>query len=575
MTISSILESRLGEAMRSLDLPTDCSPVLKPSTNPKFGDYQANGVMAAAKLLGKNPHQLAKSILDKADLAGIACKTDIAGPGFINIEIDTNFLDELLNHDETETLRQQDNETVVIDYSAPNLAKEMHVGHLRSTIIGDCIARVLEYRGNTVIRQNHMGDWGTQFGMLVAELESHLGAGEKAELALTDLESFYQKAKKHFDEDPEFADHARTFVVRLQSGDPHSRRLWKQFIDVSIAHNLEIYKQLNVSLTLKDVKPESAYNDQLEPIVEKLMRLDIAKDDQGAKVIFIDALANKKGEPSAMIIRKSDGGFLYATTDLAALQYRSKDLKANRILYFIDARQSLHMQQVFHAGRLAELVPPDVSLEHHAFGTMMGQDGKPFKTRTGGTIKLARLIDEAIARAEKLVKSKNLSLSEPRVKAIAQKVAIGAIKYADLSKTRTHDYIFDWDGMISFDGNTAPYLQYAYTRINSIFKRADLDLEDHSSVIIITEATEKKLALKLLQFEEIIEQVSVDCYPHVLCNYLYELASVFMSFYEQCPILRQDISTAKKNSRLELAKLTANRLASGLDLLGIEVMSAM
>ncbi len=561
--------------MRSLDLPTDCSPVLKPSTNPKFGDYQANGVMAAAKLLGKNPHQLAKSILDKADLAGIACKTDIAGPGFINIEIDTNFLDELLNHDETETLRQQDNETVVIDYSAPNLAKEMHVGHLRSTIIGDCIARVLEYRGNTVIRQNHMGDWGTQFGMLVAELESHLGAGEKAELALTDLESFYQKAKKHFDEDPEFADHARTFVVRLQSGDPHSRRLWKQFIDVSIAHNLEIYKQLNVSLTLKDVKPESAYNDQLEPIVEKLMRLDIAKDDQGAKVIFIDALANKKGEPSAMIIRKSDGGFLYATTDLAALQYRSKDLKANRILYFIDARQSLHMQQVFHAGRLAELVPPDVSLEHHAFGTMMGQDGKPFKTRTGGTIKLARLIDEAIARAEKLVKSKNLSLSEPRVKAIAQKVAIGAIKYADLSKTRTHDYIFDWDGMISFDGNTAPYLQYAYTRINSIFKRADLDLEDHSSVIIITEATEKKLALKLLQFEEIIEQVSVDCYPHVLCNYLYELASVFMSFYEQCPILRQDISTAKKNSRLELAKLTANRLASGLDLLGIEVMSAM
>ena len=575
MTISSILESRLVEAMRSLDLPTDCSPVLKPSTNPKFGDYQANGVMAAAKRLGKNPHQLAQNIIDKADLAGIACKTDIAGPGFINIEIDTNFLDDLLNHDETEILRQQDSETVVIDYSAPNLAKEMHVGHLRSTIIGDCIARVLEYRGNIVIRQNHMGDWGTQFGMLVAELESHVGAGEKAELALTDLENFYQKAKKHFDEDPEFADHARTFVVRLQSGDPHSRRLWKQFIDVSIAHNLEIYKQLNVSLTLKDVKPESAYNDQLEPIVEKLMRLDIAKDDQGAKVIFIDSLANKKGEPSAMIIRKADGGFLYATTDLAALQYRSKNLKADRILYFIDARQSLHMQQVFHAGRLAELVPPNVSLEHHAFGTMMGKDGKPFKTRTGGTIKLARLIDEAIGRAEKLVKSKNSSLPEPCIKAIAQKVAIGAIKYADLSKTRTHDYIFDWDGMISFDGNTAPYLQYAYTRINSIFKRANLDLEDHSSVIIITEATEKKLALKLLQFEEIIEQVSVDCYPHVLCNYLYELASVFMSFYEQCPILRKDVSAAQKNSRLELAKLTANRLASGLDLLGIEVMSAM
>ena len=292
-------------------------------------------------------------------------------------------------------------------------------------------------------------------------------------------------------------------------------------------------------------------------------------------MIFIDELANKKGEPSVMIIRKSDGGFLYATTDLAALQYRSRELKADRILYFIDARQSLHMKQVFCAGRLANLVPPNVSLEHHAFGTMMGKDGKPFKTRTGGTVKLAHLIDEARERAEQLVKSKNPNLSERDLKDIAKKIAIGAIKYADLSKTRTHDYIFDWDEMISFEGNTAPYLQYANTRINSIFKRANIDQDSHSAPIIITENTEKILALKLLQFEEIIEQVSLDCYPHVLCNYLYELASAFMGFYEKCPILRQGISKEKKDSRLELAKLAAKKLSCGLDLLGIEVTPTM
>ena len=575
MIIRSILENRLGAAMRSLGLPFECSPIIKPSTNPKFGDYQANGAMAAAKRLKKNPHELAQKILERTDLVGIACKTDVAGPGFINIELDPNFLAELLSNDETGSKNHQDVKRVVIDYSAPNLAKEMHVGHLRSTIIGDCIARVLEYRGNSVIRQNHMGDWGTQFGMLVAELESHMIAGEQAELALSDLETFYQKAKRHFDDDPEFADHARAIVVRLQSGDPQSRALWKQFIDISVAHNLEIYKQLNVSLTKEDVKPESAYNDQLEPLLEELVQMNLVQDDQGAKVIFIDELANKKGEPSVMIIRKSDGGFLYATTDLAALQYRSRELKADRILYFIDARQSLHMKQVFCAGRLANLVPPNVSLEHHPFGTMMGKDGKPFKTRTGGTVKLAHLIDEARERAEQLVKSKNPNLSERDVKDIAKKIAIGAIKYADLSKTRTHDYIFDWDEMISFEGNTAPYLQYANTRINSIFKRANIDQESHSATIIITENTEKILALKLLQFEEIIEQVSLDCYPHVLCNYLYELASAFMGFYEKCPILRQGISKEKKDSRLELAKLAAKKLSCGLDLLGIEVTPTM
>ena len=573
MSIKNTLNTRFETAMQALDIPKECTPLVNLSGKPQFGDFQVNGAMGAAKHLKTDPRNLAQKILEKVDLTEIAEKTEIAGPGFINITVKNDYLADCLKLGMEKPNIQPQN--IVIDYSAPNLAKEMHVGHLRSTIIGDSIARILEYQGQNVIRQNHMGDWGTQFGMLIAELELQLSQGDHAELALSDLEVFYQQAKKHFDADPKFANTARDYVVKLQSGDANCLKLWKQFIDVSVAHNSEIYQQLNVGLTAEHIKPESAYNDQLQWIVDDLSHQHLAVESDGAKVVFLDELADKNGDPSPMIVQKSGGGFLYATTDLAALKYRVDKLATDRVLYFIDARQSLHMKQVFTTGRKANYVPTNVSLEHHAFGTMMGSDGKPFKTRTGGTVKLADLLKEAIERAEILVREKNADLTENEIKDIASKIGIGAVKYADLSKTRTNDYIFDWDSMLSFEGNTAPYLQYAYTRIFSIFRKAGLELEEFSANITITEPQEKQLALKLLQFNEVVNQVAVDCYPHSLCNYLYELSSLFMSFYEHCPILKAEIETATAHSRLQLCGLSATILQQGLDLLGIEVMERM
>jgi arginyl-tRNA synthetase len=573
MSIKDILNNRFQQAMQSLDIPEDCPPLLTLSGKPQFGDYQANGAMGAAKRLNTNPRDLAQKIIDNLDLDDIAQSVEIAGPGFINITLRHDYLAaavcSCLDHPEVKP------QTVVIDYSAPNLAKEMHVGHLRSTIIGDALARLLEYQGHGVIRQNHMGDWGTQFGMLIAELELQLGEGAQAELALSDLEVFYQQAKKHFDADTSFADTARSYVVKLQSGDAHCRKLWQQFIEVSVAHNLEIYQQLNVSLGAQDIQPESAYNDDLEQVISDLSEQGLAIDSEEAKVVFLEELADKNGDPSAMIVRKSGGGFLYATTDLAALRYRVNQLQADRILYFIDARQSLHMKQVFITSRKAKFVPDRVSLEHHPFGTMMGKDGRPFKTRSGGTVKLADLLVEAEQRAEQLVRQKNSQLSDKEIKSIARKVGIGAIKYADLSKTRTNDYIFDWEAMLSFEGNTAPYLQYAYTRIRSIFRKADIDSSTFSAPVIIANSQEKQLALKLLQFNDVLNQVAADCYPHSLCNYLYELASLFMSFYEHCPILKDGVTQEIADSRLQLSALSAQVLNRGLELLGIEVMERM
>ncbi|MDC0133778.1 arginine--tRNA ligase [Porticoccaceae bacterium] len=573
MGIKDILIERIAAAMQAAGIPSDCSPMLALSGKSQLGDYQANGAMGAAKQMKTNPRELAQKILDKLDLDDIAEKVEIAGPGFINISLNKHFLaGQLTAKSEQITAKPQ---TVVIDYSSPNLAKEMHVGHLRSTIIGDALARLLEYQGHSVIRQNHMGDWGTQFGMLIAELELHLGEGDQANLALNDLEVFYQQSKKHFDADPEFADKARAYVVKLQSGDAHCRKLWQKFIDVSVAHNLEIYKQLNVGLRKEHIAAESSYNDDLGNVLSSLLEQGIAVDSEGAKVVFLNELADKNGEPSPMIVQKSGGGFLYASSDLACLRHRVGTLQADRILYFIDARQSLHMKQVFITGRKASFVPPTVSLEHHPFGTMMGADGRPFKTRSGGTVKLADLLVEAVERAEKLVREKNPDLDDSEIKLIARKVGIGAIKYADLSKTRTNDYIFDWNAMLSFEGNTSPYLQYAYTRIRSIFRKAGIEAEGFSAPVSIKQAQEKALALKLLQFNEVLDQVAADCYPHILCTYLYELASAFMSFYEQCPVLKDGVDSATQQSRLQLCALSATTLAQGLDLLGIEVMEKM
>lgn len=577
MSIKTLLEQRVRAAMQAAEIPDNCPANITISTRPEFGDFQANGAMGAAKKLKTNPRELAQKILEHLDLSGIADNIEIAGPGFINIHLSHSFLGEQLQKQSDQPLGRSEVEekTIVVDYSSPNLAKEMHVGHLRSTIIGDAVARTLEYLGHNVIRQNHMGDWGTQFGMLIAELEEQLGEGEQADLALGDLEVFYQQSKKRFDEDSGFAEKARDYVVKLQSGDNHCLTLWKQFINTSVAHSEAIYRDLNVTLQHTDIKPESAYNDDLAKVINDLKQQQLIVEDQGAQVAFLEELADKKGNPSPVIVQKSGGGYLYATTDLAALRYRSGVLDADRVLYFIDARQSLHMKQVFTLAKKAGFVNESILLEHHPFGTMMGKDGKPFKTRSGGTVKLTDLLKESVERASKLVAEKNPAASDEDIAGIAQKVGIGAVKYADLSKTRTNDYIFDWDTMLSFEGNTAPYLQYAYTRIISIFRKAELDVSTFKGNINITEAKEKALALKLVQFGEILQQVADEAYPHILCNYLYEIASAYMAFYEQCPVLKANIKQEIKESRLAMSLIVADTLAKGLELLGIEIMEKM
>lgn len=578
MNIRQLLSERMRAAMSAAGIPEDCEPLVTPSTRPQFGDYQANGAMGAAKRMGCKPRDLAGRIIAQLDVDGLADKVEIAGPGFINLHLDPTWLGaglgRVIDDPRLGIEPASAPQTIFIDYSSPNLAKEMHVGHLRSTIIGDALARLLEHLGHTVVRQNHMGDWGTQFGMLIAHLEDQTGEGRDADIALGDLEVFYREAKQRFDTDADFADRARDYVVRLQSGDARCRALWEQFIEISIRHSEAIYAHLNVTLKRDDIRAESAYNDMLPGIVTDLRAQGLLVEDQGAQVVFLDKFKDKQGDPLPVIVQKSGGGYLYATSDLAALRFRCLERGADRILYFIDARQSLHMQQVYTVARLAGYAPETTSLEHHPFGTMMGADGKPFKTRAGGTVKLADLLIEAVERAEKLIAEKDPELPAEERRQVAEKVGIGAVKYADLSKTRTHDYIFNWDAMLSFDGNTAPYLQYAYTRIRGILRKAGVDPQTLTDAIALNTPQEKALALKLLQFGEVLEQVARECYPHVLCGYLYELSSLYMSFYEVCPVLKAE-SEALRASRLRLCHGVARTLAAGLDLLGIEVMERM
>ena len=548
------------------------------SGRPEFGEYQFNGAMALAKTLKQKPRDIAQQILEQVKLDDVASKLEIAGPGFINIHLRDDWLAEQCNaalDDARVGIPAQQPQTVVVDYSSPNLAKEMHVGHLRTTIIGDAVVKLLEFLGHKVIRQNHMGDWGTQFGMLLAHLSDKLSHNEVAETALSDLEDFYREAKVRFDEEDGFADRAREYVVKLQGGDAQCLALWKQFIDVSISHSEEVYDKLNVSLTRKDIMGESAYNYDLANVVAELKEKGIAVEDQGAQVVFIPELADKEGNPAVYIVQKSGGGYLYATTDLAAIRYRSGTLNADRTLILTDARQALHFKQTEIVGRKAGFMKPEQSYEHCPFGMMLGSDGKPFKTRSGGTVKLVELLDEAVERAAKLLAQRDTELSEDELNAVARKVGIGAVKYADLSKNRTTDYMFNWDTMLSFEGNTAPYLQYAFTRVQSLFRKADVAPTQLSQAIHIEHPQEHALAVQLLQFEEQLAVVARDATPHVLCSYLYDLASHFMSFYEACPILKDDVDSNTRQSRLALSALVAKQLKLGLDLLGIETLDKM
>ncbi|WP_336767679.1 arginine--tRNA ligase [Pantoea endophytica] len=576
MNIQALLSDKVSQAMIAAGAPADCEPQVRQSAKVQFGDYQANGMMAVAKKLGQAPRQLAEQVIQHLDLNGIASKVEIAGPGFINI-----FLDRAWLAAQTAQALQLPRlgvsavapQTVVVDYSAPNVAKQMHVGHVRSTIIGDAAVRTLEFLGHNVIRANHVGDWGTQFGMLIAYLEKQQNEHHE-EIALADLEAFYREAKVTYDVDEAFAERARNYVVKLQGGDEYCRSMWKKLVDITMSQNQQVYDRLNVTLTRKDVMGESLYNDMLPGIVADLREKGLAVTSEGATVVFLDEFKNKEGEPMGVIIQKKDGGYLYTTTDIACAKYRFETLHADRVLYYIDSRQHQHLQQAWTIVRKAGYVPESVPLEHHAFGMMLGKDGRPFKTRSGGTIRLADLLDEAVERAHALVSEKNPEMSAQELKDLSEVVGIGAVKYADLSKSRTTDYIFDWDNMLAFEGNTAPYMQYAYTRVLSVFRKAGIDADSLSGDIVLTEEREAQLATRLLQFEEVITQVARDGTPHVMCAYLYDLAGQFSGFYEHCPILSAEDENIRQ-SRLQLAALTAKTLKQGLDTLGIKTVERM
>ena len=536
------------------------------ATKAEFGDFQFNGAMALSKKLGKNPREIAGLIIENLDLTGLLVKAEIAGPGFINLWLNPLWIAEQCKNALTSSrLGVEKRETpikVVVDYSGPNMAKQMHVGHLRSTIIGDTLANLLTFLGDDVIRQNHIGDWGTQFGMLIAYLEMK---GEDGSVSLKDLEQFYKDAKTEFDADAGFADKAREYVVKIQSGDTHCLQLWQKFIDISLGHCEEVYEKLDVNLTRENVRSESFYNDDLPKVVEDLRAKGTLQESDGAQCVFLE------GDEVPVIIQKGDGGYLYATTDLAALRYRANTLGAKRISYVVDARQSGHFKQVFRVAKEAGFVEEDVTLEHVGFGTMMDKSGKPFKTRDGGTVKLIDLLDEAVIKAKETINDKD-QYSEEEIEALAKIIGIGAVKYADLSINRESNYIFNWDKMLSFEGNTSLYMQYAYARIQSIFRKYDGKIEGE---IVIGDALEHRLSTMLLRFEDVLNRAAVDASPNQISTYLYELVTLFMRFYEQNPILKPGVDEKTKMSRLLLADLTAKTIKQGLDILGIKVVDKL
>ncbi|MAE66701.1 MAG: arginine--tRNA ligase [Phycisphaeraceae bacterium] len=553
-------------------------PLIRPSANVKFGDYQANVAMGLAKKLKRKPRDVAGEIVAALDLDGVCDGIEIAGPGFVNLTLAGSYLVDAVHRLAADAslgiVPASDPVTVVVDYSSPNVAKDMHVGHLRSTVIGDCICRVLGCLGHRVIRQNHLGDWGTQFGMLI-EMLILQGEGAGRDDSVSDLESFYRQAKEKFDADEAFAERSRQRVVALQSGDEQTRALWRRLVDVSQSHFQKIYQRLGVLLEPEDVRPESAYNDDLSATVEALDGAGQLHESRGARVVYPEGFTDREDEPMAVIVQKTDGGYLYATTDLAAARYRMDVLGASRVVYVIGAPQAQHMAMVFQILRQCGWAPDETRLEHVAFGSMLGSDRKPFRTRAGGTVKLVELLDQAAQRAGSVLAEKNADIPEGQRAAIAECVGIGALKYADLSSDRIKDYVFDWDRMLAMEGNTAPYLINAYVRIRSIFRKGGVDPSALArQPVELSAPAERALAVSLLQLPGVIDSVAQSLEPHRLCTYLYELASQFHQFYEQCPVLTAD-SEAQRDSRVVLCDLVARSLATGLDLLGIQVVEQM
>ena len=571
--MTSTYDALLGRLVRAFDaLLPGADPALRPSER---GDYQANGVMALAKARGENPRATAAAVLENLDLSGIA-QVEVAGPGFLNLTLTTAFLHDQLGAllaDERLGVPRGGARTTVIDYSAPNVAKEMHVGHLRSTVIGDALARLHRFRGDTVVARNHVGDWGTPFGMLIEHL---LDLGEEeavASLSIGDLDGFYRDARVKFDADDAFKERSRARVVALQSGDPETRRLWRVLVDESVAYFAEVYRALDVTLRPVDVVGESYYNPMLEDVVRDLDAAGLLVESGGALCVFPAGFTNREGEPLPLIVQKRDEGFGYAASDLAAVRDRVGNLHADEILYVVGAPQGQHFEMVFAVARAAGWLPDTVRCEHVAFGNVLGPDRKMFKTRSGETVKLIDLLAEATQRASAALATRASTLDDDERRVLATQIARAAIKYADLSTDRQRDYVFDLDRMIAFEGDTGPYLQYAHARLRSIFRRLGAPWDPGTVTFTLADAAERHLALGLVAFPEAVAAALSSLQPHRLSGYLFDLAQRFTAFYEACPVLTAPEPT--RTERLALCELTARTLALGLSLLGIDAPDQM
>lgn len=571
--VSAAIVAAFGDELAGTD------PVIRRSQQPQFGDYQANVAMSLGKKLGRPPRDVAGDLVAQLDTSDLVHTAEVAGPGFVNLTLQSqaiaSALSQALADERAGVPITPHPERVVLDYSSPNLAKEMHVGHLRSTIIGDALGRVLSFLGHDVIRQNHLGDWGTQFGMLVEHLVDQ-GWDRSADHTISDLNALYQEANARFNSDPEFAERARRRVVSLQGGDAETLDLWHQLVKESIRHMEAVYERLGVLLTEDDIRGESYFNPMLPGVVSELEARGLTVVDDGAVCVFPPGFKRRDGEPLPVIVRKSDGGFGYDATDLAALRFRVADLQGDRVVYVVGAPQSQHFAMLFAIAQMAGWLGERARAEHVAFGNILGENGKPFKTRSGENVRLVELLDEARTRAAAVVEERS-DLTQQERSDVARAVGIGAVKYADLSNDRVKDYVFAWDRMLAMDGNTAPYLQYARARIQSIFRRSEGVGDSGTHVFDATAVehpAERALALQVLSLPAVVESVADTLQPHRLCTYLFETAQAFTAFYEQCPVLRADTEEQRAN-RLGLCHLTARVLALGLGLLGIDAPERM
>lgn len=571
--MKALLTELFSDAIRHTvtDETVDCDPSIQLATRPEFGDYQANFALKLSKQLHQPPRAIAEAVINKVKNENVFQKMEPSGPGFINLVLTNEFLasqlQQLVGDDRLGIKPTELPYNIVVDYANANVAKEMHVGHIRSIVIGDAIVRIFNFLGHHTIKQSHLGDWGTQFGMLIEHVLQ--SGGNIADCSVTDLDTLYKQSKKRFDEDADFADKARLRVVALQQGDAETLKIWQQLVKDSLQYFQKIYDKLDVLMTEADARGESFYNPFLSNVVSELEQQGLATTDNDAKVVFLEEFQ------TPYIIQKKDGGYLYATTDIAAARFRIEELNAKRIIYLTDARQKQHFAMLFATLRKAGWIDDNVKLEHIPFGAILGPDNKPFKTRSGESIRLISLLQEAETRAQQLAREKNPNLSDEQVEKIAHAIGIGALKYADLRADKIKDYVFDWDKLLSFDGNTAPYLQNAYVRISAIFRKGNININDiKQSKIILTSDIEHTLAVKLLVLPDLLQSVADDLALHRLCDYLYDLAATYHRFYEQCPILSGEDKQVR-DSRLLLSDITARTLHLGLDLLGIQTLQQM